>query len=163
MNQPRVADVFHEYCGDFLFSDLSNDPGNVVGRRLCVPCDAFWCDEFHSVGIREVTEGSMRGDDLATVRRNPVNGLPYLLVQGIELSEIGPGVGKVAVLVGTIGEVEAIANVGNVDFGVRNRLPGVRIRRDPFAFYLERLDAIAGNDCGCLRTRSTDQSRDPAL
>ena len=86
-------------------------------------------DELHAVGRAEIAERIVGGDDLRGGRRDFLDRGLHLPLERIELGEIGRGVGVVGGLAGGIGGAQPVADVGDIDLHIGDRLPGVRIGR----------------------------------
>src|SRR5262249_61323402 len=79
------------------------------------------------------------------------------------------GVGEVGVLAGGIGGKERMAVMGDVDFGLGDRLPSVGVRPPVVVIVvvvagaLERLYPFGGDHDRCLGAGCLDQPLEPAL
>jgi hypothetical protein len=169
LHQPGVGHVLQKDRRDLLLLDLRDDGGHVPGRCLRFRRHALRRGERDAIGVLEISERVVAGDDPAAVGGNPGDHVPHLALERIELGEIGGGVRGVGVLAGGIGGDQRVANIGNIDLGVGHRLPGVRIRRSmvvimtAVARALARLDAFGRDDDRRLGAGRFHQPLEPAL
>ena len=126
-------------------------------------------DELEPVGGFEIAEGVVAGDELPAVGGNLGDHVAHLALERVELGEVGRGIGLVGDFAGGIGGDQRIADIGDVDFRVGHRLPGVRVGLPVVvvvsapAGALARLDALGRNDDRRLGAGGLDQPLDPTL
>src|SRR5262249_57181737 len=104
--------------------------------------------EVYAVSILQITEGIVAGDDAAAIGGNLGDEVAHLTLECIELGEIGGGVGIVRVLAGWIGGDQRVADIGDVDLCIGDRLPGVRVRASVVVIVSMVADALARLDAG---------------
>ena len=147
------SDVHSRHLGAPVQQDAGPDPGDVLGRRLRIGRHALGRDELHAVGAAKITECVVGRDDPAVVGGNLSDRRLDLLLERVELGEIGLGVGLIGALARRVGLAQAVADVGDVDLGsVRRDQERARIalrtHGDPCAERArgdrERVDEIVG-------------------
>src|SRR5207244_13634871 len=84
--------------------------------------------KIHAIGVLKIAEGVVAGNDTAAIGGNFGDHLAHLAIKRVELGEIGCRIGGVSFLAGGVGGDQRVADIGDVDFRVGDRLPGVRIR-----------------------------------
>ena len=114
-------------AGIFCFLIWRDDPRDVLGGGLGFGRDALRRDEVDAIGGLEIAEGVVGGDDAAAVGRDFRDRVLHLGVERVELAEIGGGVGLIGGLAGRIGRDQRVADIGDIDFRIGDRLPGMRI------------------------------------
>ena len=109
------------------------------------------------------------GDDAAAIGGNFGDHLAHLPLEDVEFGEIGRGIGDIGVLAGRVGGDQRIANIGDIDLRVGDRLPGVRIRPPVVVIMamvagaLARLDAFGGDHDRRFGAGGLDQPLEPTF
>src|SRR5262249_40490572 len=124
-----ISDVFHEHSWNFFLTYLSDEFAHGTGRRFGFGRESFWRDEFDAVGIAEITKRTVGGADLAACRRNCRDRGFDFGIEAVELGAISGGIGLVVFFAGSIGGDKAVADILDIDLGIRDRLPGMRVAR----------------------------------
>ena len=131
--------------------------------------DALRRDEIDAVSGLEISEGVVGGDDAAAVGRDISDLALHFGLERIELAGIGRGIRLIGRLPGRIGRDQRVTDIGDIDFRVRDRLPGMRIgigimtMAMPLLFRLARLDVLARDDHRGLGAGRFDKARNPAF
>jgi hypothetical protein len=101
------------------------------------------CDERDTVSGPEIAERVVAGDQLTAIRRNRAERGLDLRVQRIQPAQVGSRIGLEDGFASRVGGNQRIANIGDVDFRVGDRLPGMWV---DLAAQPQRRDAGARND-----------------
>src|SRR5208337_1807612 len=149
---------------DFLGLDLADDFGDVAGACLRLRRNAFWRDKAEAIGRAEIAESVMGRDDLPAPRRNFRDFRRDVFLKYVELAEIIIRIGTIDRSATGIDSDQGIADIGNIDLGIGDRLPGMRVWPDtPFLAHLLRAYTLCrDNDRGLCAGR-LDQTIDPTL
>ena len=165
--EARVGDILQKDCRKFVFFDLRDDLPDIASGNRRFGRDARRRSQLDTVGLPEIAESVVRRDDPATIGRNFRHGRAHVGVERIELFEIGPGARRVVSFARGIGRDQSVADIGHVDFGVRDILPGMRVspamRMIMVAMLFAGGDACARHHDPRLRRGGLGEPADPSL
>ena len=136
-NQRRAGDVLDEQGRGGLGPQLRDQHREIARRGLRLGVDALGREKVEAVGVRQIAECVVGGDDGAAVRRQRGDPGAGFGVESLELGDVGLGVGVDRRGAGGHGAAHRAGDVANIDHAVRQRVPGMGVDR---AVGLERGD-----------------------
>ncbi|MNM93727.1 hypothetical protein D3C81_1061090 [compost metagenome] len=122
------------------------------------------CHEVDTVGLTEISESIMAGNDLAVARWQRTEFGFGFGEQGVDLLQVGFAVAFVIGFVRGIRSDQCFGDIGDVQLGVRQIVPGMRVGNG-FAVFIQRAwnHAVTGTDDRGFGLGTGDQTIQPWL